>query len=211
MNYLAGNIYINNCLFHNNYNSLNKRNITIIFDSEKTSKSTAKTIGLVMNTTVIEASQYERALAVGSSYVDATIINNVLLSNYNGASIQIGTSMNGNTDYDGHLKSGGYNYFNSYSFHASNSSSTYTLAEGATEVADATYAEGSALFTDQYMWKAAPAQTMTTAAELSTWVKTNVTGGDAFITWLDTVDGLTKDLAGNSRGSGSIYPGCFQN
>ena len=208
---LAGNIYINNCLFHNNYNSLNKRNITIIFDSEKTSKSTAKTIGLVMNTTVIEASQYERALAVGSSYVDATIINNVLLSNYNGASIQIGTSMNNNTDYNGYLKSGGYNYFNSYSFHASNSSSTYTLAEGATEVADATYAEGSALFTDQYMWKAAPAQTMTTAAELSTWVKANVTGGDAFITWLDTVDGLTKDLAGNPRGSGSIYPGCYQN
>ena len=197
----AGNTYINNCLFHDNYEAANKHHSSVIFDAEGSSTSSSKAVGLLINCTIIEA-KHDKAVSVDGTSADATIVNNVLLSNSD-AALRLGV------DGAGNLKSGGYNFFNSYS--KKDDTCKYTIAEGATEVADATYAEGSALFTDQYMWKAAPAQTMTTAAELSTWVKANVTGGDAFITWLDTVDGLTKDLAGNPRGSGSIYPGCYQN
>ncbi len=203
---ISGKSYLNNCLFYGNYEANNKRHSSVIFDAENKSTSSSKAVGLLMNCTIIEAN-HDKAVGVQGTYAEAAIINNVLLSNSESAII-IPAYPDGLKELKySALKSGGYNYYNGLD---KNDESTYTLASDATEVANATYADGSELFSDKYMWKAVPTQSLADKEAISNYVKNNVTGGSDFITWLGTVGGLDKDLAGKTRPETGIYPGCYQ-
>ena len=60
-----------------------------------------------------------------------------------------------------------------------------------------------------YTWIKPADVTGTSAANVTSFLN-GITGGSDFVTWLGTVDGLTKDIAGNSRPATGWYPGCYQ-
>ena len=60
-----------------------------------------------------------------------------------------------------------------------------------------------------YTWTK-PVEVVGTCTENVTAFLNGITGGTDFAKWLGTVDGLTKDIAGNSRPETGWYPGCYQ-
>jgi hypothetical protein len=60
-----------------------------------------------------------------------------------------------------------------------------------------------------YTWTKPEEVTGTTTANVTAFLN-GITGGNDFAAWLGTVDGLTKDIAGNARPQTGWYPGCYQ-
>ena len=143
----------------------------------------------------------------------ANLYNNVLLNpntSSNEGTVRVGYWAN-----PGSVTSPGYNYTTEWKpLVNSGVTGSITMAETDNVVS---YANVSGNFTSAsttdgrgyYTWTKPAEVTGTSAANVTAFLN-GISGGSAFATWLGTVDGLTKDIAGNARPQTGWYPGCYQ-
>ena len=168
----------------------------------------------VLNTTVIEkssatSSTHTNGIRVYGTSNKALIYNNVILSRNRNLAVGYGTNV-------GDVTSQGYNYTGKWSTQVNSglSASAKTVDTDnvvtPTDVFDSFTKSTGADGRNWYTWTSPEGINLTTLDGMKTFLN-GVEGGSAFATWLNTVNGLSHDIAGNPRPStGVIYPGCYQ-
>ena len=168
----------------------------------------------VLNTTVIEkssasSSTHTNGIRVYGASSSAMIYNNVILSRNRNLAVGYGKNV-------GDVTSQGYNYTGKWSTQVNEglaASATTVETDNVvtpTNVFDSFTKTTGADDRNWYTWTAPEGINMTTLADMTAFLN-SVSGGSDFATWLNTVNGLSHDIAGNPRPStGSIYPGCYQ-
>ena len=168
----------------------------------------------VLNTTVIEkssasSSTHTNGIRVYGASSSAMIYNNVILTRNRNLAAGYGSNV-------GDVTSQGYNYTGKWSTQVNSgvAGSAKTIATDnivtPTDVFDSFTKSAGADAHNWYTWTAPEGINMTTLADMTAFLN-GVSGGSDFATWLNTVNGLSHDIAGNPRPStGSIYPGCYQ-
>ena len=168
----------------------------------------------VLNTTVIEkssasSSTHTNGIRVYGASSSAMIYNNVILTRNRNLAAGYGSNV-------GDVTSQGYNYTGKWSTQVNSgvAGSAKTIATDnivtPTDVFDSFTKSTGADGHNWYTWTAPEGINMTTLADMTAFLN-GVSGGSDFATWLNTVNGLSHDIAGNPRPStGSIYPGCYQ-
>ena len=167
----------------------------------------------VLNSSIIEKSSatssvHTNGIRVYGASSSAMVYNNVILSRNRNLAAGYGKNI-------GQVTSQGYNYTGAWTTQAD---------PGVTAVAETVDSDNivipvnvfgnftSASTTDgrgYYTWSKPADVAGTTAANVTAFLN-GITGGNDFAAWLGTVDGLTKDIAGNSRPATGWYPGCYQ-
>ena len=225
----GGTLYINGCSFSGNVPSkadtggVLKTNTTTFmnncsFCDNPTGAWQADLIlcgtATVLNTTVIEkssstSSTHTNGIRVYGTSNKALIYNNVILSRNRNLAVGYGSNV-------GDVTSQGYNYTGKWSTQVNTglaASATTVDTDNVvtpTNVFDSFTKSTGADGRNWYTWSAPEGINMTTLDGMKTFLN-GVSGGSDFATWLNTVNGLSHDIAGNPRPStGSIYPGCYQ-
>ena len=198
----GGNTFISNCCFYGN--TATQAHTDLVLCGGTTT---------VLNSTLFESDKTMACIRVYNAAAVAHLYNNVLL-NPNTASNE-GTVRVGYWANPGSVTSPGYNYTTEWkTLVNSGVNGSITMADTDKVVA---YTDVSGNFTSAsttdgrgyYTWSKPTDVTGTTAADVTTFLN-GITGGSDFATWLGTVDGLTKDIAGNNRPATGWYPGCYQ-
>ena len=198
----GGNTFLNNCCFYGN--ATTKAQTDIVVSGGTTT---------VLNSTLIESDKTMACIRVYNAAAVANLYNNVLLNpntSSNEGTVRVGYWAN-----PGSITSPGYNYTTEWK-PLVNSGVTGTVTMAGTDNV-VSYANVSGNFTSAsttdgrgyYIWSKPADVTGTSAANVTAFLN-GITGGSDFATWLGTVDGLTKDIAGNSRPATGWYPGCYQ-
>ena len=198
----GGNTFINNCCFY--ANATTKSQTDIVACGGTTT---------VLNSTLFESDKTMACVRVYTAKAVANLYNNVLLNpntSSNEGTVRVGYWAN-----PGSVTSPGYNYTTEWKpLVNSGVTGSITMAETDNVVS---YANVSGNFTSAsttdgrgyYTWTKPAEVTGTSAANVTAFLN-GISGGSAFATWLGTVDGLTKDIAGNARPQTGWYPGCYQ-
>ena len=192
--YVAAASFINNCSFYGYNGSSNNTSLVI-----------SGGMSTVLNTTIYEDSAKATAVRLYNSGTSANICNNVIIAGSNSVAAGWG-------DLTGSVKSCGYNYTRTWTTGAYSG-----IAASASTISTDTVVTDPALFTQAsttdgrgyYTWTKPAEVTGTTAADVTAFLN-GITGGSDFVTWLNTVGGLTHDIAGNPRPETGWYPGCYQ-
>ena len=191
--------YINNSSFHNNDGSKVTTNMSDIVVNGANL--------LLMNSTIYE----DEINVIGMRAYNTTtsgqvcLYNNVILTNYHHVQAGWGT-------LSGYITSGGYNYTGAWGTEGTGSVLKAELIDSDKNKKDYPTSFTEASTTDgrgYYTWTKPTEVAGTTAANVTSFLD-GITGGSDFATWLGTVDGLTKDIAGNNRPETGWYPGCYQ-
>ena len=193
--YVAADSFINNCSFYG-YNG----------SSSNTSLVLSAGTSTVLNTTIYESSSKATAIRIYNAGTSANIYNNVIIAGSNSVAAGWG-------DLKGSVESAGYNYTNKVWTTAANqgvAASASTISTDKVESSPASFTGASTTDGRGYYTWTKPADVTGTTTECVTSFLNGITGGSDFATWLGTVDGLTKDIAGNSRPATGWYPGCYQ-
>ena len=225
----GGTLYINGCSFSGNVPSkadtggVLKTNTTTFmnncsFCDNPTGAWQADLIiggaATVLNSSIIEkssasASTHTNGIRVYGASSSAMIYNNVILTRNRNLAAGYGSNV-------GDVTSQGYNYTGKWSTQVNSgvAGSAKTIATDnivtPTDVFDSFTKTTGADDRNWYTWTAPEGINMTTLADMTAFLN-SVSGGSDFATWLNTVNGLSHDIAGNPRPStGSIYPGCYQ-
>ena len=225
----GGTLYINGCSFSGNVPSkadtggVLKTNTTTFmnncsFCDNPTGAWQADLIiggaATVLNSSIIEkssasASTHTNGIRVYGAASSAMIYNNVILTRNRNLAAGYGSNV-------GDVTSQGYNYTGKWSTQVNSgvAGSAKTIATDnivtPTDVFDSFTKSTGADAHNWYTWTAPEGINMTTLADMTAFLN-GVSGGSDFATWLNTVNGLSHDIAGNPRPStGSIYPGCYQ-
>ena len=194
--------FINNCSFCDN--------VTGAWQADLILCGTAT----VLNTTVIEkssasSSTHTNGIRVYGTSNKALIYNNVILSRNRNLAVGYGKNV-------GDVTSQGYNYTGKWSTQQNSDLAASAKTVDTDNVVTPT--DVFDLFTKStgtdgrnwYIWTAPEGIKSTTLEGMKTFLN-GVSGGAAFATWLNTVNGLSHDIAGNARPTtGVIYPGCYQ-
>ena len=198
----GGNTFISNCCFYGN-TATQAHTDLVLYGGTTT----------VLNSTLFESDKTMACIRVYNAAAVANLYNNVLL-NPNTASNE-GTVRVGYWANPGSVTSPGYNYTTEWkALVNSGVNGSITMADTDKVVA---YTGVSGNFTaasttdgrGYYTWTKPADVTGTSAANVTDFLD-GITGGSDFATWLGTVDGLTKDIAGNNRPATGWYPGCYQ-
>ena len=198
----GGNTFISNCCFYGN--TATQAHTDLVLCGGTTT---------VLNSTLFESDKTMACIRVYNAAAVAHLYNNVLL-NPNTASNE-GTVRVGYWKNPGSVTSSGYNYTTEWKPLVDpgvNGSITMADTDKVVAYADVSGNFTSASTTDgrgYYTWTKPTDVAGTTAADVTSFLN-GITGGCDFATWLGTVDGLTKDIAGNSRPATGWYPGCYQ-
>ena len=224
----GGTLYMNGCSFSGNLPTKNdtggvlKTNATTFinncsFYENSTGAWQADLIicgaGTVLNSTIIEkssasSSAHTNGIRVYGNSSSAQVYNNVILSRNRNLAAGYG-------DNKGEVTSQGYNYTGAWSTQVNSGvtgvANTVDTDEVVTpaDVFDNFTLTNNADGRNWYTWTAPADLGKTTKADVETFLN-GVTGGADFLTWLNTVNGLTKDIAGNERPATGWYPGCYQ-
>ena len=198
----GGNTFINNCCFY--ANATTKSQTDIVACGGTTT---------VLNSTLFESDKTMACVRVYTAKAVANLYNNVLLNpntSSNEGTVRVGYWAN-----PGSVTSPGYNYTTEWKLLVDPGvTGSITMAETDNVVS---YANVSGNFTSAsttdgrgyYTWTKPAEVTGTSAANVTAFLA-GITGGSDFANWLGTVDGLTKDIAGNNRPETGWYPGCYQ-
>lgn len=198
----GGNTFINNCCFYGN--TATQAHTDLVLCGGTTT---------VLNSTLFESDKTMACIRIYNAGAVANLYNNVLL-NPNAASNE-GTVRVGHWANPGSVTSPGYNYTTEWKVLVNSGvSGSITMAETDKVVA---YTDVAGNFTSTsttdgrgyYTWTKPADVTGTSAANVTSFLS-GITGGNDFAAWLGTVDGLTKDIAGNNRPAEGWYPGCYQ-
>ena len=198
----GGKAFLNNCSFYGNQTTVSQTDI-VVCDGTTT----------VLNSTLFESDKTMACVRVYNASAVVNLYNNVLLnpnSSSNEGTVRVGYWAN-----PGSITSPGYNYTTEWkALVNSGVNGSITMADTDKVVVYAnvsgTYTATSA--TDgrgYYTWTMPTYVVGTTAANVTSFLN-GITGGSDFATWLGTVDGLTKDIAGNNRPDTGWYPGSYQ-
>ena len=198
----GGDTFINNSCFYGNATTLAQTDVVV------TGGTTT-----VLNSTLIESDKTMACIRVYNAAAVANLYNNVLLNpntNSNEGTVRVGYWAN-----PGSITSPGYNYTTEWK-PLVNSGVTGSVTMAGTDKVVA-YNDVSGNFTSAsttdgrgyYTWSKPADVAGTTAANVTSFLN-GITGGNDFAAWLGTVDGLTKDIAGNARSAEGWYPGCYQ-
>ena len=190
--------YINNSCFHSN-------------DGTKVTTNMSDIVVNGGNLLLINSTIYEdEANVIGLRAYNTTtsgqvcLYNNVIQTNYHHAQAGWG-------NLSGYITSGGYNDTGAWGTEGTGAIKQAELVDSDTNVTDpASFTSAST--TDgrgYYTWTKPADVTGTTSANVTSFLN-GITGGNDFAAWLGTVDGLTKDIAGNARPETGWYPGCYQ-
>ena len=225
----GGTLYINGCSFSGNVPSkadtggVLKTNTTTFmnncsFCDNPTGAWQADLIiggaATVLNSSIIEkssasASTHTNGIRVYGASSSAMIYNNVILTRNRNLAAGYGSNV-------GDVTSQGYNYTGKWSTQVNSgvAGSAKTIATDnivtPTDVFDSFTKTTGADDRNWYTWTAPEGINLTTLADMTAFLN-GISGGSDFATWLNTVNGLSHDIAGNPRPStGSIYPGCYQ-
>lgn len=224
----GGTLYMNGCSFSGNLPTKNdtggvlKTNATTFinncsFYENSTGAWQADLIicgaGTVLNSTIIEkssasSSAHTNGIRVYGNSSSAMVYNNVILSRNRNLTAGYGNNK-------GEVTSQGYNYTGAWSTQVDNGvtgvANTVVTDKVVTpaDVFDNFTLTNNADGRNWYTWEAPGDLGMTTKANVETFLN-GVTGGSDFLAWLNTVGGLTKDIAGNDRPATGWYPGCYQ-
>ena len=198
----GGQAFLNNCCFYGNQTTIAHSDIVVC-----TGTTT------VLNSTLYESDKTMACVRVYNAGAVANLYNNVLLnpnSSSNEGTVRVGYWAN-----PGSITSPGYNYTTEWkALVDSGVNGSITMADTDKVVV---YANVSGDYTatsatdgrGYYTWSKPTYVTGTTSANVTAFLN-GITGGSDFATWLGTVDGLTKDIAGNNRPATGWYPGCYQ-
>ena len=194
--------FFNNCCFYGNEADVTHTSLVLVGGTTT-----------VLNSTLYESNSTMACIRVYNNGVVANLYNNVLLNPNTGnadGSVRVGYYAN-----PGSITSPGYNYTTEWKTLVDDGvAGSVTMAETDKVVAygdvsgnfsSATTTDGHGYFT----WTKPADVTGTSAANVTAFLA-GIAGGSDFATWLGTVDGLTKDIAGNSRPATGWYPGCYQ-
>ena len=198
----GGNTFISNCCFYGN--TATQAHTDLVLCGGTTT---------VLNSTLFESDKTMACIRVYNAAAVANLYNNVLL-NPNTASNE-GTVRVGYWKNPGSVTSSGYNYTTEWKPLVDpgvNGSITMADTDKVVAYTDVSGNFTSASTTDgrgYYTWTKPTDVAGTTTADVTAFLN-GITGGSDFATWLGTVDGLTKDIAGNSRPATGWYPGCYQ-
>ena len=224
----GGTLYMNGCSFSGNLPTKNdtggvlKTNATTFinncsFYENSTGAWQADLIicgaGTVLNSTIIEkssasSSTHTNGIRVYGNSSSAQVYNNVILSRNRNLVAGYGNNK-------GEVTSQGYNYTGAWSTQVNSGvtgvANTVDTDEVVTpaDVFDNFTLTNNADGRNWYTWEAPGDLGKTTKANVETFLS-GVTGGSDFLAWLNTVGGLTKDIAGNDRPVTGWYPGCYQ-
>lgn len=194
--------FINNCCFYGNEADVAHTDLVLVGGTTT-----------VLNSTLYESNSTMACVRVYNNGVVANLYNNVLL-NPNTSSNE-GTVRVGYYNNPGSITSPGYNYTTEWKpLVSSGVAGSVKMAESDKVVAynDVTGNFSSVSTTDgrgYYTWTKPADVAGTTAANVTAFLN-GITGGSDFAAWLGTVNGLTKDIAGNARPDTGWYPGCYQ-
>ena len=198
----GGNTFLSNCCFYGNKTTKAQTDIVV----------TAGTT-TVLNSTLFESDKTMACVRVYNAKSVANLYNNVLLNpntSSNEGTVRVGYWAN-----PGSITSPGYNYTTEWKPLVNSGVTGSITMAGTDKVVAYTDVSGdfsSASTTDgrgYYTWSKPADVAGTTAANVTAFLN-GITGGNDFAAWLGTVDGLTKDIAGNNRPAEGWYPGCYQ-
>ena len=198
----GGNTFISNCCFYGN--TATQAHTDLVLCGGTTT---------VLNSTLFESDKTMACIRVYNAAAVAHLYNNVLLNpntSSNEGTVRVGYFAN-----PGSVTSPGYNYTTEWK-PLVNSGVTGSVTMAGTDKVVA-YNDVSGNFTSAsttdgrgyYTWSKPADVTGTTSANVTAFLN-GITGGKDFAAWLGTVDGLTKDIAGNARPAEGWYPGCYQ-
>ncbi len=194
--------FFNNCCFYGNEADVTHTDLVLVGGTTT-----------VLNSTLYESNSTMTCIRVYNKGVVANLYNNVLLNPNTGSadgSVRVGYYAN-----PGSITSPGYNYTTEWKPLVDAGVTGSVTMAGTDKVVAYNDVSGnftSATTTDgrgYYTWTKSAEVTGTTAANVTSFLN-GITGGTDFAAWLGTVDGLTKDIAGNNRPAEGWYPGCYQ-
>ena len=194
--------FFNNCCFYGNEADVTHTDLVLVGGTTT-----------VLNSTLYESESSMSCIRVYYKDVVANLYNNVLLNPNTGSadgSVRVGYYAN-----PGSITSPGYNYTTEWKPLVDAGVTGSVTMAGTDKVVAYNDVSGnftSATTTDgrgYYTWTKPADVTGTSAANVTVFLA-GIAGGSDFATWLGTVDGLTKDIAGNNRPAEGWYPGCYQ-
>ena len=194
--------FFNNCCFYGNEADVTHTDLVLVGGTTT-----------VLNSTLYESNSTMACIRVYNNGVVANLYNNVLLNPNTGSadgSVRVGYYAN-----PGSITSPGYNYTTEWKTLLDDGVAGSVTMAGTDKVVAYNDVSGnfkSASTADgrgYYTWTKTSDVTGTTSANVTAFLN-GITGGNDFAAWLATVDGLTKDIAGNARPDTGWYPGCYQ-
>ena len=194
--------FFNNCCFYGNEADVAHTSLVLVGGTTT-----------VLNSTLYESKSSMSCIRVYNSGVVANLYNNVLLNpntSDDDGSVRVGYHAN-----PGSITSPGYNYTTEWKLLLDSGVAGSLTMAGTDKVVAYNDVSGnftSATTTDgrgYYTWSKPADVAGTTSANVTSFLN-GITGGNDFAAWLGTVDGLTKDIAGNARPETGWYPGSYQ-
>ena len=200
--YLEKTSFINNCCFYDNDNSAAEWVSDIVLNGAAST---------ILNSTIVEKDSNVTGIRTYNTSESAltNLYNNTILCGHENVGVGWG-------DNWASVTSCGYNYTGpwvvKYTGTTTGAVAKTVQSDNVVTPVDVFVNFTSASTTDgrgYYTWTMPADVAGTSAANVTTFLA-GIAGGSDFATWLGTVDGLIKDIAGNSRPATGWYPGCYQ-